>query len=285
MSDKPPREIPGSYVDRGGGFTFYLGTHQPCFLAQTSVPLFISVQRFRRYLARKRVNLHKALGPWALDSGGFSELSKFDRWQTSAGQYSAEVSILSKSVGQLRFAAIQDWMCEPFMVRKTGLSIAEHQRRTVDSYYELLSLEPALPWMPVLQGWTGDDYLRCADLYQAQGFNLSLAPVVGVGSMCRRQGTKEATAIMRRLSELGLPLHALGFKTLGLPSTVGFLASSDSLAWSKQARSNPHQRLAECEGKHQTCSNCMRYALRWRERVLDCAHSLPASLPFPKEAR
>jgi hypothetical protein len=27
-----------------------------------------------------------------------------------------------------------DWMCEPFMLAKTGLSVREHQQRTVTNY-------------------------------------------------------------------------------------------------------------------------------------------------------
>jgi hypothetical protein len=43
-------------------------------------------------------------------------------------------------------------MCEPSMPHKTGLSIAEHQTRTLSNYEELLRLAPELPWVPVLQG-------------------------------------------------------------------------------------------------------------------------------------
>lgn len=43
-------------------------------------------------------------------------------------------------------------MCEPIMLHKTGLSIAEHQARTLSYYEELLQLAPKLPWVLVLQG-------------------------------------------------------------------------------------------------------------------------------------
>src|SRR5437764_1164840 len=62
-------------------------------------------------------------------------------------------------------AAPQDWMCEPFMVSRSGMSVTEHQTRTVASFAELRGLAPDLPFMPVLQGWTVAEYLRCAGMY------------------------------------------------------------------------------------------------------------------------
>ena len=62
-------------------------------------------------------------------------------------------------IGRLEWAAPIDWMCEPFMLAKTGLAIAVHQAHTVANYLELRSLVPELPFVPVLQGWSRDDYL------------------------------------------------------------------------------------------------------------------------------
>lgn len=56
-------------------------------------------------------------------------------------------------------------MCEPVSVAKTGLSVGEHQRRTVDNFVRLRQFAPDLPIIPVLQGWRIGDYLRCADDY------------------------------------------------------------------------------------------------------------------------
>ena len=60
-------------------------------------------------------------------------------------------------IGGLEWAAPMDWMCEPFMLAKTGLTVAEHQARTVANYLELRSLAPELPFVPVLQGWSLDN--------------------------------------------------------------------------------------------------------------------------------
>src|SRR5262245_44967377 len=62
--------------------TFYLGTHQPHWLATAGVPLFVSA---RRLAGRRR--LPRAAAPWALDSGGFSEITTHGRYGTSAFVY------------------------------------------------------------------------------------------------------------------------------------------------------------------------------------------------------
>ena len=100
----------------------------------------------------------------------------------------------------MAWAAPQDWMCEPVVLAGgrgpggiqfvgTNLSVREHLRRTVENLVELRSLAPEVPFVPVLQGWTHGDYLDCAELYARAGVDLRAEPVVGVGTMCRRQAT------------------------------------------------------------------------------------------------
>lgn len=240
---------------------FYLGTHLPNWLAQTSVPLFVS----RRRLESRR-SFPRASGPWALDSGGFTELSMHGSWDAlSAAAYAQLVRRFRDEIGGMDWAAPQDWMCEPPVIARTGLTVADHQARTVANLLELRSVAPDLPFVPVLQGWRLADYLRCVDLYVAAGVDLRTETVVGVGTICRRQGTSEAEDIIRRLAAIGIRLHAFGAKVTGLPRYSDVLASADSLAWSFAARREP--RLPGCVA-HKNCANCMRFALAWRERLL-----------------
>jgi hypothetical protein len=155
-------------------------------------------------------------------------------------------------------------MCEPFMLAKTGLTITEHQVRAVANYLELRSLAPDLPFVPVLQGWSRDDYHRCVELYERAGIDLTAEPRVGVGSVCRRQATGEIEVIVHSLASLGLRLHGFGVKAGGLVRYADCLASADSLAWGFEARRSAP--LAGC--RHANCANCLRYATVWRERVL-----------------
>lgn len=206
-----------------------------------------------------------AAGPWVLDSGAFSELSLAGAWSISAREYREEITRIVETIGNLEWASCQDWMCEPPILAKTGLSIEEHQLRTTISVLDLRSLGTAAPIIPVVQGWTLTDYIDHVDLYASHGLDLRGEPVVGLGSVCRRQGTQEASEIITTLSRMGLRLHGFGLKILALPKLSGFLASADSMAWSYEARRRDP--LPGCSG-HINCANCRRYAYRWRLRLL-----------------
>jgi hypothetical protein len=179
--------------------------------------------------------------------------------------YAAEVRRWSKILGGLMWAAIQDWMCEPHMLVKTGRTIRDHQLLTIESLATLRAIAPDVQWTPVLQGWRVDDYLEHVEMYAAAGFDLRAEPIVGVGSVCRRQGTAVGAGIMRAVSRLGLRIHAFGIKTQGLEVYGDRIVSADSLAWSFAAR-RQRIRLPGCN--HATCANCHVYALRWREEML-----------------
>lgn len=251
--------------------TFFLGTHEPSWLRRVDVPLFVSRRRFARLRSYPR-----ARTTWALDSGGFTELSDYGGWTIDAKTYVAEVRRIRDEVGQMLWAAPQDWMCEPDVARKTGLSVAEHQRRTVENYLELRSLAPELPFIPVLQGFALGDHQRCWAAYEAAGVHLEDEVVVGVGTVCRRQHTPEALAIFRSLR--GLKMHGFGVKILGLAKADHLLVSSDSLAWSKMARELAKARRKQglsgtiCGQPHardgDSCANCFTFAMSWRERVI-----------------
>jgi hypothetical protein len=236
---------------------FYLGTHEAHWLGRASFPLFVSHMRLRQ-----RKTLPRAACRWALDSGGFTQLSQHGNWTFTPRQYAASAHRYAGEIGHLDFAAPMDWMCEPFILARTGRTVTEHQIESVNSYLELRMLDDTLPWIPVLQGWQPDDYLRCADLYAAAGIDLAAQPRVGIGSVCRRQDTALGDWIIRSLAPLRL--HGFGIKTGGLLRSGHRLASADSMAWSYNARRHPP--LPGCA--HKSCANCPAWAARWRQRAL-----------------
>jgi hypothetical protein len=281
------------------GALFLLGTHQPGWLGKAEVragrvPLFVSDRRLRVYKT-----LPRAGAPWALDSGGFTELQKYGRWTVTPADYVARVRRYRDETGRLLWAAPQDWMCEPIVINGgtvagqrfvgTHLGVAEHQRRTAANYRELCDLAPDLPIIPVVQGDTVDAYLRCVDLYWSMlRVDLTRAARVGVGSICRRQGTREAGQIIRGLRSAGLGrLHLFGFSVLGLAAHGHLLTagdSADSMAWSDVARKLRRPALPECvrTGRHANCANCLRFGLRWRRTVLA---ALAAAAPLTPARR
>lgn len=257
------------------GFAFYLGTHHPGWLSKLDVPLFVS----NRSLSEMKT-LPRARAPWALDSAGFTELSMYGEWRTSPRKYVQDVRTYMQVIGKMEWASTQDWMCEEEIINGgtlpnghvapgTKLSVEEHQRRTIRSYFELRDLAPEVPWVPVIQGFSLDDYLRHADAWEeALGHDLNRLPLVGLGSVCRRQGTEMTTRLIWRFSAgRGYRLHGFGMKKTGLKYVSGLITSADSLAWSYDARRSAP--LPGCEGTHKACNNCPRYALKWREELFE----------------
>ena len=255
---------------------FYLGTHHPNWLA-TDEDLFVSR---RRLFERK--TLPRAKGAWALDSGGFTELNLFGAWRTTEDEYVADVERFRDEIGGLDWVAPMDWMCEPFMLARTGLTLAEHQRRTVENFLRLRARLGDLV-IPVLQGWDLIDYHDCVSMYEAAGIELESEPLVGIGSVCRRQDTSEAERIFRSLE--GMQMHGFGIKVAGLGAFGDVLASSDSMAWSFEARRlrRRHDRqdslfdwpkVMPCGLTHPyehraiSCANCLGWARAWREKIV-----------------
>jgi hypothetical protein len=241
---------------------FYLGAPHAHWLASVNVPLFIS----NRTLIPRR-KLPRAIAPWALDSGGYTELSLYGEWTISINQYVAALRRYRDDIGQLQFAAAQDYVCTPRALKRSGRTVADHVRLTVDRYIRLREVAQDLPIAPVLQGVTADDFLRGVDGYTAAGVDLRLEPIVLVGSIAARGDDPQVARLLVRLRGLGLRLHTLGVKHEPLARFERLLESSDSMAWSREARGRPP--LPGCESAHVHCTTCPRYALLWRARLLD----------------
>lgn len=258
---------------------FYLGA-KPHMLAHTGVPLFVANPHLRDV---KR--LPQARGPWAEDSGGFTELQRHGRWTRTPAQYVTELHRHREEIGRLEWAAPQDWMCEDAIIHGgtvgglhftgTGLSVVEHQHRTVGNFVDLRALDDTLPIIPVLQGRTPAEYEHCINLYDRAGVRLTDYPVVGIGSVCRIQATEEAADIVEHVAAIVGPgrLHGFGFKIDGLRRVGHLLGSADSHAWSLHGRRTSGDgcdfRLPRSRGPHKNEANCLRFALAWRARVLE----------------
>lgn len=186
----------------------------------------------------------------------------FGKWTISLSEYVEAVERYVIEVGNLVWAAPQDWMCEPFILEKTSQTVEHHQWQTIDNY---LSLPTHLPFIPVLQGWAIRDYEAHLGMYLECGIDLTQVPVVGVGSVCRRQGTEEIGRLFQTLHSYGLKCHGFGVKKAGVAAYHSYMVSSDSMAWSYEARNRAP--LKGCTS-HINCANCMKYALMWREQLL-----------------
>jgi hypothetical protein len=209
---------------------FFTGLHQPCD-AQHLPTVFISVNRLR---ARK--GPFKA-GKWIMDSGAFSELLMHGRYRHSVAEYAAEIRRW-KHNGELLGAVAQDYMCEPLMLEKTGLTVHDHQRLTIERYDALLGCATGVKIIPVLQGYAPSDYVRHIRAY---GHRLSPGTWVGVGSICKRNGNPAAIIAVLRAIKTERPdllLHGFGLKLTALQhqEITDMLHTADSLSWSFAAR-------------------------------------------------
>lgn len=221
------------------GVRFYIGLHQPSDAWYFS-RVCISINRL--FGRKKLVRCSDVL----VDSGAFTELNLHGHYRNGVDVYAAELYRLhSEGVVSISAAVAQDYMCEPFILTKTGLSIEEHQRLTIERY-DALVLElrrlfgGPIPFhvMPVLQGFSPSDYARHVAMY---GDRLTPGMWVGVGSVCKRQGDPKAIiAVLQAIHRVrpDLDLHGFGVKKTALlhPGVRELLATADSMAWSYAAR-------------------------------------------------
>lgn len=250
--------------------TFYLGTHQAYWLKLLKFPLFISRRRLfmNNRLPKKSliINRNIVCENWALDSGGFTELSMYGKWTIDAQQYIQELDWILDNMGKIDFAAQQDWMCEPFIINKTGLSVKLHQEKTIDNFLELMSLnKKSHNIIPVLQGFKLEEYLEHIQMFLNKGIDLTKFETVGVGSVCRRQNTGEFVEIIQTLFNQGIKVHAFGAKITGLGRVGCLLKSADSASWSLAGRRE--QVLEGCT--HKNCGNCIKFACKYRKKILE----------------
>jgi hypothetical protein len=193
---------------------------------------FISVNRLRS----KNRQSYFQVKDWIMDSGAFSEIKDFGNFRYPVEEYARWINKFS-GCGNLELAVSQDYMCEPVMLRITGLNVLEHQLLTIDRYDKLLPLSQ-IPVMPVLQGFQPEEYVKHLHMY---GDRIKLNMRVGVGSVCKRNGNPVAiVAVLEAIKteRPDLKLHGFGLKTTSLNSAYIFnlLYSADSMAWSMAAR-------------------------------------------------
>lgn len=207
-----------------------MGLHQPSD-AKHFEACFVSVNRLRN---RKS---GFAVGDWIMDSGAFSTIKTHGGYPHPVSEYAAQIRRW-KSNGNLLAAVAQDYMCEAEQLERTGLTIAEHQRLTIERYDALLAEDTGVYIMPALQGYAAEDYVSHIRQY---GDRLKPGMWVAVGSVCKRNGNpSEVKAVLHAIhtERPDLRLHGLGLKSTAIGNSYvsRLLYSADSMAWSYAAR-------------------------------------------------
>lgn len=238
---------------------FYTGTHKVNH-AKDLDRAFLSVSILRN--RRSDFVAHD----WIMDSGAFTEVSTYGRYRNDPDEYAQQIERW-KTCGNLQIAVCQDYMCEPWIIEKTGLTVSDHQRLTIERYDALLTMT-TVSIMPVLQGYQVEEYLAHLNMY---GERLADGAWVGVGSICKRNS--RPVVIRRILGAIAhqrpdLRLHGFGLKLTALADAkvTDLLYSADSMAWSWAAR---------YEGRD---ANAVSEAIAYTERVLAIAGTKPSQL-------
>lgn len=207
-----------------------MGLHHPSD-AQHFESAFISVNTIRKRKGPFQVQ------DWIMDSGAFTTIMKHGGYPESVSEYAGQIKRW-KTNGNLLAAVSQDYMCEKHMLERTGLTVAEHQRLTIERYDALVAEDTGVYIMPVLQGYASKEYVAHLRAY---GERIKPGAWVGVGSVCKRNSNP--MAIWWVLSAIkderpDLRLHGFGLKTTSLQEPIirDLIWSADSMAWSFAAR-------------------------------------------------
>ena len=199
---------------------------------------------------------------WIMDSGAFTRISGGND-HLPISEYVSEIRRWSVC-GNLVVAVSQDYMCEPFVLNVTGMTVKQHQRLTIERYEDLIQYDLPTTIMPVLQGFEPSDYQRHIEQYADL---LEHGAWVGVGSICKRNANPMLVRAVLEAIQVERPdlrLHGFGIKrtALGIASINRMLYSCDSMAWSFAAR---------YEGRN---SNDPEEALKYEHRLLGRAIQL-----------
>lgn len=207
---------------------FYVGLHQVSDCKHFGRS-FVSVNR----LVKRKSDF--VVNDWIMDSGAFSQI--YNKGEHMPVEEYASLINRWKTCGNLIAAVSQDYMCESFILKKTGMTVHQHQELTIERYKALKSLTDVYI-LPVLQGYEPDEYAEHVRMY---GDLLPYGAYVGVGSVCKRNAKPlSALAVFEAIKNIrpDLRLHGFGLKLTALQDARIFalLESSDSMAWSFAAR-------------------------------------------------
>lgn len=170
------------------------------------------------------------VGSLCLDSGGFTAAKRWGDYPWTAKQYAAWARKTSAN-DRLDFVAVMDLACERGVNRDVFATNQQRILASVVNAGRCREADPSLPWLPVVQGATVEDYLGCAELYRRDGWGLDYA---GLGTMCGRKAS-DAARVLCELSAM-LPdtrWHVFGMSlgVLRFDDARPLIRSWDSYAW------------------------------------------------------
>ena len=166
-----------------------------------------------------------------VDSGGFTLFKKNGEYPFSLHEYCKFVYSLDEQY-PLELVATLDYPCEIDVKRTKYKTNKQRIEATVQNAVWCIDYDNTLPWIPVLQGFTYEEYEYCYNLYLERGINMDY---LAIGSICSRKGNHLAIRnLLTKIHALtNTKLHAFGLSLTYLrdPTIANILYSSDSSAW------------------------------------------------------
>ena len=204
---------------------FFVGVDRPWMFRLVPKPM-VSVNSA---MARK-LDLAKKQMSWA-DSGAFHLIRTHGYYPHTHEQYRGWLEVMRPT-----FFTQMDWPCEPDVLASSGLTVREHQRRSLTSADECADFDMEGLWskfVPTIQGWRVDEYLKAAEDLEAAGL---WRPYMAIGSICRRGQERQIKAVIHALREFSPKTRFHGFGVKSRPKILELLWSADSFAWRFNAR-------------------------------------------------
>ena len=268
-----------------------------------SVPVLLSAASFARFRHGKfglfrRPKLPEYIPKVAADSGGFVASRRASDYAFVAIQYVEWLCSFAP-----RWAATMDFPVEPELAATAWLSASSRSAQPKwRAFFWDQFPDVVWPWVPTVQGWDVDDYVRhaedlrplvmdmqreynpwswdredlAADALAAQKAD---AFRVGIGTLCRRTSARLVHQIVQAVVEVlpGVPLHLWGIKVSTLQSVLALppqVVSVDSAAWNgrfgrniERARLEQH-RLRLTQGEHAVRVALPRYLTHVEDALL-----------------
>ena len=122
MKDKDCQQPPKDTVDRLSASTASVGcTARPAFFVGLHMPNHAPVFARCMVSVNRLKNRKSDFYPqeWIMDSGAFTEISTYGRYRSTVQEYANRINRW-KTCGTMLAAVSQDYMCEPFILKRPG---------------------------------------------------------------------------------------------------------------------------------------------------------------------
>lgn len=173
-----------------------------------------------------------------VDSGGFSLFRKWGRYPFNPDEYVSFIGTLTDNY-PVTEVAIMDLPCEPDEDRHSERINLSRIMQTIHNAEILFDLDKNIPWVPVLQGHTLEEYQACIAMYEKIA-RAQEAHLWAVGSLVAKRYTGGIRRTLVYLSKIvKKPLHAFGLSLSSLsdPQIFFSIESADTGTWSYNASS------------------------------------------------